>query len=435
MENIKRHYFKLVTLSILLIGIQSGINAQFSLDAQIRPRAEYRNGFGKLINDTDDPAFFISQRSRLNAGFKSDKIQLGISIQDVRVWGDQPQLVANSNQLMLHQAWAAYLFNDHLKLKLGRQELVYDDARILGNVDWAQQARSHDLALLTYENTFKLHLGVAYNQEKEKSIGTDYQVNNYKTMQFAWFHKDFDKWNLSLLAMNNGWQFDYTELGIDKSKTVFAQTLGGRVVYKQDKLDLNASGYFSTGKDASDRDLSAYYIGAGANYAANSNWVFGLGWEYLSGTSELERDINPDYTNKSFNPYYGTNHKFNGFMDYFYVGNHINRVGLSDIYASAKFRREKWDLAGTLHFFSAANEVLNKDIINVNEAMSNGLGTELDLVFSYKLSPQVELSAGYSQMFGTKTLEMLEGGGDSGITNNWAWLMINFKPQLIKELF
>lgn len=434
MKNNKENYLKILALILILIGAQSTLKAQFSMDAQIRPRAEYRNGFKQLVNETNDPAFFISQRTRLNVGFKSDKIQLGISVQDVRVWGDQPQLVATSNQLMLHQAWAAYLFNDHLKLKVGRQELVYDDARILGNVDWAQQARSHDLALLTYENTFKLHLGVAYNQEQERLIGTDYQVNNYKTMQFAWFHKSFDKLNLSLLAMNNGWQFDYVEDGLDKSKTVFAQTFGGRVVYKQNKLDLNAAAYLSTGKDASDRDLSAYYLTAGANYAANSDWIFGLGWEYLSGTSEIERSKNPDYTNKSFNPYYGTNHKFNGFMDYFYVGNHINSVGLSDVYVSAKYRQEKWNLAGTLHFFNAANEVLNKDIVNVNEAMSNGLGTELDLVFSYNLSPQVGLSVGYSQMFGTKTLEMLKGG-DSGITNNWAWVMINFKPTLIKEIF
>lgn len=434
MKSVNIFSLKLVVFSFFILGLQPLLKAQFSMDAQIRPRVEYRNGFKELVDKTNDPAFLISQRTRINAGFKSDKILMGISIQDIRVWGDQPQLVANSNQLMMHEAWAAYLFNEHLKLKVGRQELVYDDARILGNVDWAQQARSHDMALLAYEQQFKLHLGAAYNQGQERLTGTDYQVDNYKTMQFAWFNKGFGKLNLSLLVMNNGWQFDYEEQGIDKSKTVFAQTLGGRVVYKQNKLDLNAAGYFSTGKDTNDRELSAFYLAAAANYAASSNWAFGLGWEFLSGTSELEKAKDPGYTNKSFNPYYGTNHKFNGFMDYFYVGNHINSVGLSDIYASAKYAEEKWNIVGTLHFFNAANEILNQDIINVAEAMSNGLGTELDLVFSYKLSPQVALSAGYSQMFGTKTLEMLKGG-DSGITNNWVWVMVNFKPQLIKELF
>ena len=34
--------------------------------------------------------------------------------------------------------------------------------------------------------------------------------------------------------------------------------------------------------------------------------------------------------NNSFTPFYGTNHKFNGHMDYFYVGNHIGNVGLRE---------------------------------------------------------------------------------------------------------
>jgi hypothetical protein len=29
-------------------------------------------------------------------------------------------------------------------MKLGRQEVIYDNSRIFGNVDWAQQGRSHD---------------------------------------------------------------------------------------------------------------------------------------------------------------------------------------------------------------------------------------------------------------------------------------------------
>ncbi len=35
----------------------------------------------------------------------------------------------------------------------------------------------------------------------------------------------------------------------------------------------------------------------------------------------------------AFTPLYGTNHKFNGWMDYFYVGNHGSSIGLQDINA------------------------------------------------------------------------------------------------------
>ena len=52
---------------------------------------------------------------------------------------------------------------------------------------------------------------------------------------------------------------------------------------------------------------------------------------------QSRNDYNGDASeNKAFTPFYGTNHKFNGFMDYFHVGNHANSVGLIDIYTKVK---------------------------------------------------------------------------------------------------
>jgi hypothetical protein len=63
--------------------------------------------------------------------------------------------------------------------------------------------------------------------------------------------------------------------------------------------------------------------------------------------------------------------------------------------------------------------------------MAKSLGTEIDLMAGYKLADIVQLSCGYSQMFGTETLKALSGG-DQHVANNWAWVMITFKPELIK---
>lgn len=414
---------------ILLAFSGKAVYGQFSLDAELRPRTEYRHGFKALVNDADKAAFFISQRSRLNAGFSNANMRFGMSVQDIRVWGDQPQLVAASNQFMLHQAWGEYLFNEVISLKVGRQELVYDDSRILGNVDWAQQARSHDLALLKFEKKFKLHIGAAFNQQGEKLLGTDYTLaGNYKTMQFAWFHRKFEQLSVSILFLNNGLEHAYTDNGQDAYKTVFNHTFGGRLVHSGNKTTLNGAAYYTTGKDANDRDLQAYYLSAGAQYKAHENWTFGASWELLSGTSQKEMANNANYTNTSFNPFYGTNHKFNGFMDYFYVGNHLNNVGLNDIILDGKYSRNKYSAGLSIHFFSSANEVLNT---NTNDVMPNNLGTEFDFSINYKMSDEVILGAGYSQMLATETMQMLKGG-DENAMNNWAWVMLSFRPKLIK---
>ncbi|MBC7828130.1 MAG: hypothetical protein H7122_10310, partial [Chitinophagaceae bacterium] len=48
------------------------------------------------------------------------------------------------------------------------QELMYDDVRLLGNLDWLQQARRHDMALLkTIHKGFQMDIGFAYNQNSD----------------------------------------------------------------------------------------------------------------------------------------------------------------------------------------------------------------------------------------------------------------------------
>lgn len=429
MKNYRFNFLQSFML-IALLSISTLLSAQFSLSGEFRPRAEYRHGFKTMALPDAEAAFQISQRTRLNVGYTLDNMKFGLSIQDVRLWGETPQLTSVSNRLMIHQAWAEYGFNSHFSAKVGRQELVYDDARIFGNVDWAQQARAHDLLLLKYESSFKLHAGLAFNQQSDQLFTTVYDMtSNYKSMQFLWFNKKFDKLSLSFLALNNGMEFKYAEDGKDKFKSVFSQTIGTHLYYKTDKTTLYGNIYFSTGKDAADRDLQAYNLMAGADYKLNNAWGVGAGYELLSGTSQKEKAANANYTNNSFNPFYGTNHKFNGFMDYFYVGKHINNVGLSDVFVNLNYKYKKASYQLTTHFFAAAADVLKPE--QLVETMSNGFGTEVDLSMTYKLNDIASLSAGYSQMFGTETLAVVSGGNHKE-NSNWAWLMLSFKPVFFK---
>lgn len=429
MKTYNFRYLKgLLSVALLLVGTLA--SAQFSLTGEFRPRAEYRHGFKKMSGPDAEAAFQISQRTRLNVGYAYENMKFGITLQDVRLWGETPQLTAVSNRLMIHQAWAEYGFTQNFSAKIGRQELVYDDARIFGNVDWAQQARAHDLLLFKYENSFKLHAGLAFNQQNDQLFTTVYDMtSNYKSMQFLWFNKKIDKLSISLLALNHGMEFKYTENGKDEYKSVFSQTFGTHLNYKTEKATLYGNAYFSAGKDGADRDLQAYNLMAGADFKLNNAWGIGAGYELLSGTSQKEKATNPKYTNNSFNPFYGTNHKFNGFMDYFYVGNHINNVGLSDVFVNLNYKYKKASYQLTTHFFGAAADVLKP--MQLVETMSKGFGTELDLSMTYKLNDIASLSAGYSQMFGTETLAVVSGGNHNE-TSNWVWLMLSFKPMFFK---
>ncbi len=121
-------------------------------------------------------------------------------------------------------------------------------------------------------------------------------------------------------------------------------------------------------------------------------------------------------------------------MDYFYVGNHINSVGLGDFYFKAKYKDKKWWIGLDIHQFITAADVLDKTELvksGNRKAMDPSLGTELDLTFFLSLSKGVTLQAGYSHMLATETMKALKGGSTDRI-NNWAYVMVSFKPQLFK---
>ena len=155
---------------------------QVTLAGQIRTRTEYRNGVGTLKPINNDAAFFTSQRSRLTFNYKAARIILQTSLQDVRVWGQDASSISNADgsKLGVHEAWAEIILTnkndsafrkksaDYLALKIGRQELIYDDSRLLGNLDWLQQARRHDAAVLKFlNNGWQLDAGLAFNQNTD----------------------------------------------------------------------------------------------------------------------------------------------------------------------------------------------------------------------------------------------------------------------------
>ena len=136
-----------ISLLLIMAGLQLCLHAQLNVTAQLRTRTELRDGQGAPLPKGTSATFFTSQRTRLNVLYSTPRLKFFASAQDVRVWGQDASLInrttaANNNGFMLHQAWAEVLLTDTalkskaLSLKIGRQEIVYDDERLLGGLDW-----------------------------------------------------------------------------------------------------------------------------------------------------------------------------------------------------------------------------------------------------------------------------------------------------------
>jgi hypothetical protein len=445
---------KLITLIVVLM-VSATTYAQFTLNGEFRPRTELNHGYKSLMTEQGEMfSLYTTQRTRLGMTYKSKMYKVGLQIQDVRAWGTSPQLGAiDGFTTTIHQAWAEVMLTDKFSVKLGRQELNYDDQRILGAVNWAQQARSHDLALFKYEDGFKLHLGLAVNQVQTRSFTIP---KTYKSMQFLWFNKQFsDAYTLSVLFLNNG--VDDVTLNNPSASpmTTYSQIIGQRSVFKSGAIKVGFNFYYQMGKDKDvyvDNDglnqhlsYGAMNIGLDFSYKLSDNMSFGLGYEFLSGNSQTDTTTDYNQTNHAFAPLYGTNHKFNGWMDYFYVGNHGNSVGLQDIYLKLDYKKNKFLAGAAFHYFMSAADVLDAEELYYGsgdiKAMSSGLGMELDTYVGYKHSKGVIFKAGISGMFDSATMRELQTSRDNmgviqtspamGASNYWGWVMVVVKPTFL----
>jgi len=196
------------------LTLMSELKAQFTISGQLRTRTELRDGQGTPSVQDTVPAIFTSQRTRINFGYSGYRFKVYTAIQDARVWG-QDASSTNRNTtdpndgLMIHEAWGEFSLVDtgrvvkNFTVKIGRQELVYDDSRLLGNLDWLQQARRHDAALVKFDHAgWTAHVGAAFNQNAERKSNTIYNgvpsgytagTNGvgamYKSMQFLYVSK------------------------------------------------------------------------------------------------------------------------------------------------------------------------------------------------------------------------------------------------------
>ena len=409
-----------IFLCFLLLGMMA-VAQTLKISAEVRPRGEYRHGVKSPLPQNEDPAAIISQRARIKVDYadETEKIKLRVALQNINVWGDIPTLSRTEvNGTGVYEAWGEVALSKHLSAKLGRQIINYDDQRILGATEWAQQARRHDALVAKYKSgKHRLHLGLALNADREDLLYTPYYTS-YKNMQYLWYHnkKSIDSLTFSILAMNVGQPYEDNQR---LQKIAYNQTLGSRIIYAPRKLEAALAFYYQMGKTKT-VDLAAWYLAGELKYAFVPRWKLVLGTEQLSGT---DMGSGGDQ-NKSFNPLFGTNHKFNGLIDYFYVGNHINSVGLSDLYGGLLYKQNRFSLYLRQHFFSAQARIMDASGNDIDK----NLGTESDLVFGYKLTGSVFIKGGYSHMFETESMQALKGV-TTDRQNNWVWLMVTFKSK------
>ncbi len=433
----------------------------FYINLNLMARGEIRDGGfpndPEAENPTDRSAFVLG-RGRLTLGYNRQHLvdcehplfETKLSLQYVGVWGQE-----STNTFNLYEAWARLTSKQGLFLQFGRQALSYDDERIIGPNDWTMAGNAHDALKLGYEGFgHKLHVLGAYNQNlANMNAGTTFFSHGaipYKTMQMLWYHYDVPVFPLgfSLLGINIGMQGG--EKG-ENEHIEWQQLLGAYLRLGSDApmsypySPLNApefswmiegSYYHQLGRNEFHAKINAFMASVKATIQPSHFYGFELGYDFLSG-DDYVAVLKPNSMGlpfhavmKGFNPVYGSHHKFYGAMDFFYVSTFINDFspGLQNAFLKAYVNPVKGlNISASYHYMAVTTNLKDKGGIPLDKT----LGHMANLELSYRIIKEVKLSAGFTYMGGTETMERLKRASSDG-RMLWGWLSIVASPDVFK---
>ena len=424
-----------ILVIIILLNVfycNNKVFAQFSMSAEIRPRFECRNGYGKLPTINDKPAYFISQRSRFNLHYKNSKVRYALALQDVRVWGDDTIYKAtgvhgSEASIDLHQAYFEWLFSKKSSFRIGRQVFAYDDERLLSTRNWNQHGIAYNALLLkTQLEEWNVHLGLSLNNKKENKFGNYYEQEKMKTLNFLHLRRSIkDIGYFSLVAIATG----YT--ASDSSEVIYMRgTIGGYLFLNTPPFNYSLSGYFQFGKNKYSIPVQAYLWTSGMQWESKQ-LTARAGIDYISGNAEC-RSGN---INRQFDLLYGSRHRYYGTMDYFSdFSKATNSRGLTDVWLSTSYEvLFNTSIRADFHRFTLQdNRSIIKSIADGSNIFGNYMGTELDFTIEHKLLPCLRLYAGYSFFNPSDYMRTMQSVRLSDRMPQWAWMMLDFRLTLFE---
>jgi len=411
---------------------------EFKFSGEVRPRTEVANQ--AVGSPKNDHRTFTTMRTRLGVEAIVDSdASAFIQLQDVRTAGGEKATGAppsitqtgtsvGASGLDMHQAYIKvnHLLGTDIQLKLGRQEMAFDEHRLIGTIGWIQQAQTFDaIRFDTALSQLSDNLSLTGFFAKTVAINTHPTLKNTLNPN-ATFESNFAGERLTYKLGDKGdriTQYFYyalnpsrTGAGVDLAPDVAKniEYVGAYVAKHFGGIRLRIDGAYEFGNKNATTDIKAYMLTT--SLGAKLNIMQGAGisvwYDYLSG------DNNPaDLTVHTFTTPYATNHKFYGNIDKFL---NIPTQGLQDIVLKTWIKPMK-KLKLVLHF----HQFLSAKTSTAAMPPKN-LGQEIDTHIRYTLAKNTVLGLGYSHYFGNGTVN---GGvaGNTTLNSNWGYAQIDFK--------
>jgi hypothetical protein len=296
-------------------------------------------------------------------------------------------VVADPETTELNQAWLSYS-NWRSTVKGGRQRVVLDNHRFIGDVGWRQNQQTFDAITLASSPVTDLSLFYGYVWEVNRVFGDVAEVGP----PFADFESSSHLLNLAYTGCPYARLVGYAYLldlenaaGHANSSATYGISLSGAYAFDADReARLNYRAEYAFQSDYADQpaDYSAHYFLAevGGDY---DRFTMGGGYEWLgSGSNRAEPG-----SRVGFKTPLATLHAFNGWADVFLT---TPDDGLQDVYAFAGVR-----LPGNVPLRVIYHQFFS-------DRGNENLGYEIDVVASRAFGPHFNALLKYAYFDGRR---------------------------------
>lgn len=389
----------LLSAAVLTATLATAAQAQANEAADALTGGKILNDFRLRYetNDTDggaDAATALTLRSRIGyetgsiAGFK-----VLAELEDIRAIVDEyaPEdpdydVVADPENTEWNRAQISYE-KDGINATLGRQRIILDNARFIGNVGWRQNEVTYDAARLGYK-TDEFTIDYAYIDQRNFLNFTDNDVSDHLL-------------NASYSALPVGKVAGYAYLLESKDDTIGYDKLDTYGAYLDGKQKLESLTLIYRAEFAT----QTREVPSGAEF--DTSYILLEGGVKVAGiTAKLGNEIKgSDDGDAGFITPYGTNHKFGGWADR-YLG--TPGIGLDDKYISVATKAGPVKLVAVYHDYEGVDE-------------SDDLGSEINLLAAGKINKTFSA--------GIKYASFSEGDVAPALNDTekfWAWIGAKF---------
>ncbi|MDX1403145.1 MAG: alginate export family protein [Woeseiaceae bacterium] len=268
-------------------------------------------------------------------------------------------VVADPKGPDLNQLFFEYAPDAQTRVRAGRERIVLDNHRFVGDVGWRQNTQTYDAAGIDYSGFSDTQVFYRYVTAVRRINGDNVPAGRHDndTHLLNVRIKLSDDWNVIpyLYAIDN------KDVAVF-STTTFGARVTGKAVVAGGKLDLVAE--IATQSDAANNPVNydADYWHAAATWTLENGLSVGLAFDSLGGDASV--------AGASFRTPLATLHAHQGWADKFLA---TPAEGIEDLFVTVKYQFADWNLTGVWHDFSA-------------EAGSSDWGTELDLSLGRRLN-------------------------------------------------